>query len=377
MRKTAALPLAGLYAATILYASLYPFADWRDQGNLPWAFFFAPLPRYWTGFDVGVNIMGYLPFGALLALAAVRRGATGRPWLLAIAVAALLSLAMEALQAYLPARVASREDWLLNVLGAAGGAAVALVLEQAGALERWNVIRRRWLVPDARGALVLLALWPVALLFPTAVPFGLGQVWVRLLARLQDWLRPPPDLQQPLLEFLFHLLPATPVDQNPLTPGSELACVAIGVMLPALLGYCVIPSLYRRVVFCLMVLLTAVAVNTLSSALSWGPAHAWAWFDSLAQAGLVLGGLSALVFSAASWRTGCALALLALGLYVSLLNQAPESPYFAQTLQTWEQGRFIRFNGLAQWCGWIWPYAAGLYFVLRLGRRDRKIYNGL
>jgi hypothetical protein len=58
MRQTAALPLAGLYAATILYASLYPFADWRDQGNLPWAFFFAPLPRYWTGFDVGVNIMG-------------------------------------------------------------------------------------------------------------------------------------------------------------------------------------------------------------------------------------------------------------------------------------------------------------------------------
>ena len=71
------------------------------------------------------------------------------------------------------------------------------------------------------------------------------------------------------------------------------------------------------------------------------------------------------------------MALLALGVYASLLNQAPESPYFAQTLQAWEQGTFIRFNGLAQWCGWIWPYAAGVYFVLRLGRRDRKIYNGL
>ena len=29
---------------------------------------------------------------------------------------------------------------------------------------------------DARGALVLMALWPAALLFPAAVPFGLGQV---------------------------------------------------------------------------------------------------------------------------------------------------------------------------------------------------------
>ena len=44
--------------------------------------------------------------------------------------------------------------------------------------------------------------------------------------------------------------------------------------------------------------------------------------------------------------------------HVALLNQAPASPYFAQTLQAWEQGRFVRFNGLAEWLGWLWPYAA-------------------
>jgi hypothetical protein len=64
-----------------------------------------------------------------------------------------------------------------------------------------------------------------------------------------------------------------------------------------------------------------------------------------------------------------------MGTYLSLLNQAPESPYFAQTLQTWEQGSFIRFYGLAQWCGWLWPYAAGTYFVMRLGQRETQIYN--
>jgi hypothetical protein len=26
-------------------------------------------------------------------------------------------------------------------------------------------------------------------------------------------------------------------------------------------------------------------------------------------------------------------------------------------LQTWEQGRFIRFHGVAQWLGWLWPFA--------------------
>jgi hypothetical protein len=36
------------------------------------------------------------------------------------------------------------------------------------------------------------------------------------------------------------------------------------------------------------------------------------------------------------------------------------------TLQTWEQGQFIRFHGLIQWLGWLWPYALLLYLVNRL-----------
>ena len=59
-------------------------------------------------------------------------------------------------------------------------------------------------------------------------------------------------------------------------------------------------------------------------------------------------------------------------LQLSLLNQAPESAYFAQTLATWEQGRFIRFHGLAQWLGWVWPYAVLVYVVAALSRRGRR-----
>jgi VanZ family protein len=374
-RKTAALPLASVYALTIVYASLYPFGEWRDQGNDPWAFLLAPWPKYWTWFDLGINILGYAPFGALLALALFRRAATARPLVLAIAVASVFSLSLEALQAYLPMRVASREDWLLNSLGAGLGAGVALLLERAGALQRWNHIRRRWFVPDARGGLVLLALWPVALLFPSAVPLGLGQVWGRLLINLHELLRPQADLEQPLLHYLVELLPPAPLGLTPLSPVTELGCVAIGVVLPSLLGYCVIPAWHRRVLFGLSVVVVGVGVSTMSAALSWGPSHAWAWLNGVAQMGLVVGALMAFVLTAVPWRTGCAIALVAMGAYLSLLNQAPESPYFAQILQTWEQGRFIRFNGLAQWCGWLWPYAAGVYFVLRLGQGEAKIYN--
>ena len=70
--------------------------------------------------------------------------------------------------------------------------------------------------------------------------------------------------------------------------------------------------------------------------------------------------------------TAAALLLLALGVYLCLLNQAPESPYFAQILRAWEQGRFIRFHGLAQWLGWLWPYATLFYVLSLLWRRDTK-----
>jgi hypothetical protein len=58
MQKTAAWPLAGIYAALIVYASLYPFEQWRSQGVDWTAFLLAPWPKYWTGFDVLSNVLG-------------------------------------------------------------------------------------------------------------------------------------------------------------------------------------------------------------------------------------------------------------------------------------------------------------------------------
>jgi hypothetical protein len=44
------------------------------------------------------------------------------------------------------------------------------------------------------------------------------------------------------------------------------------------------------------------------------------------------------------------------------------SPYFAQSLEVWEQGRFIRFHGLSQWLGWLWPFAALVFGLLAVAR---------
>ena len=48
----------------------------------------------------------------------------------------------------------------------------------------------------------------------------------------------------------------------------------------------------------------------------------------------------------------------------------------ADTLQAWEQGRFIRFHGAAQWIGWLWPYVAMLYLLARIGARERSADAG-
>ncbi len=361
MRKSAAWPVTWMYVALVVYASLYPFANWRDQGIVPWSFLWAPLPRYWSGFDVAINLVGYMPLGALLVLLILRSSQRGAPVLIATLCVGALSLLMESLQSYLPQRVASREDWLLNTAGAAVGALLALSLARAGWLSWWDTWQRRWLAPQSRGVLALLLAWPAALLFPAAVPFGMGQIWNRLAQSMDALL------------LWGASAPALTAANAALAPSSELACVALGLLVPCLLGFCVVQSVRHRMALVLLVLAVGFVATGLSAALSWGPGHTWAWLNPITGAGAALALLLALALALVPARVNASLALLALGLSVGLLNQAPDSPYFAQTLHAWEQGRFIRFHGFAQWLGWAWPYAAmgvALAHIARIGHRN-------
>lgn len=362
-QKTSASPLALIYAGLVLYASLYPFSEWRDQGIMPWAFLDSPLPKYWTAFDLAVNVVGYLPLGFLLALS-VMRSASAR-WAVAGATlaAGVLSLVMESLQSYLPARVPSNVDLALNVLGAWLGALLAWVMERWGVLDRWSRFRGRWFVVDARGALVLLALWPLALLFPAAVPFGLGQVLERVESVIAGALQHTPFL---------NWMPMREIELQPLVPGVELVCVVLGLLIPCLLAFSIIRSIYRRLPFLLLVVGAGVVVTALSAALSYGPEHAWAWFSLPVRVGIATALLLAILLVWLSRRACAIVTVLCLGLYLILLNQASASPYLGQTLSTWEQGRFIRFHGLSQWLGWLWPYAVLVYVLMRIGDRDSK-----
>lgn len=370
-RKTSAWPLGQAYIALIVYASLYPFDGWRIQGIAPWAFLWSPWPRYWTGFDVLANIAGYAPLGFLMALALLRRvGRDGeRPHAKTTALAgatlagAVLAFLMEAMQTFLPSRVPSNVDFGLNVAGTLLGALLAIGLEWAGAIARWTRFRDLWFVHESRGALVLLALWPFALLFPAAVPLGLGQVFERLEAALAEWLEGTPFLEW---------LPVRALELQPLGPGAELLCVALGALVPCLLAFSVMRSIGRRIALSVILVALGIGATALSTALSWGPAHAWTWVSLPVRLGLAFGLALALLMTPLTRRACISLAMLAVVVHLSLLNPAPASAYFAHTLQAWEQGRFIRFNGLAQWLGWLWPYAVVVYALLRVSRAEPR-----
>ena len=64
------------------------------------------------------------------------------------------------------------------------------------------------------------------------------------------------------------------------------------------------------------------------------------------------------------------LALLALSGQLYLLNNAGVSAYFGWGLGDWLPGRFIRFYGITEWLGWLWPYATLIYVVFRVSRKE-------
>ena len=357
MQKTAAWPLAGIYAALIVYASLYPFENWRSQGVDWTAFLFAPWPRYWTGFDVMSNVVGYAPLGFIVTLA-LRRSARHLPAVaLALSLGSLLALSMESLQLFLPVRVPSNVDWGLNTLGVFLGANLAWTLERFGFLNRWSRFRANWFLPEAKGSLVLLALWPVALLFPAPVPLGLGQVLERtedaLALRLQDTL-------------WLDWLPVREVELQPLLPIYEALCVNLGQLIPCMLAFSLIRHLHQKVIAWFLLLTFGIGFTGLSAALTYGPAHAWGWINAPVQLALFMAAIFALPMMWLKEKTLQVLALVGLVLQLTLLNNASASAYFALTLQNWEQGQFIRFHGLIQWIGWLWPFVLMAYLMRHL-----------
>lgn len=347
-----------LYLCLVVYASLFPFAGWRDQGLDGWSFMFAPWPRYWTGFDVAINLVGYVPLGLLLGLSL--RARWSWPWTVlgAWLLCALVSFAMESLQRFVPSRVPSNVDWLLNTLGAGLGIAVAWGLEQVGWLQRLRRLRSLWLAPQARVEVYLLGVWPLALLFPTSVSLGLGQITEPMHRYLLN--RHPES-------FWVDWLPELGMWEGvALSPAAELVVVVVGLWLPMLLAIVAVQGRWHKICAVLAVAALGWVACTLCATLSFGPAHAWVWWSQVTQLGWMLAVGLGVACCAVTRRSAWALGLMAGVCGLALVNQLSGNAYLAYNLVAWEQGQFARFHGLAQWLGLLWPYAALIHMFFRL-----------
>jgi VanZ family protein len=353
------------YLLLIVYASWFPFSGWRSSGLSPFAFLNLQPQRYWTGFDVMVNVVGYMPLGVLLVLA-LHPAVRGMWAVLVAALGGLLvSGTMEVVQNYLPSRVPSNLDLLTNAGGCLAGAVIGawfapMLLDQS----RLYRLRRRWFSSYASQGLVLVALWPLAQVYPQGYLFGNGQILPTLSEWLSEWL----DADIDLVTLLRGDTPMS-VEQYWL---SETIITACGMTGAALTLLCLTRRGAPRLSLVLALAGTGLVVKTLASSLFFAPDNALVWITPGAEGGFLIGliMLAGLAFAPQVAQRRLAVVTLVLSLIV--VNTIPSNPYFISTLQSWQQGKFLNFNGAAQFLGMAWPFLALWFLLLPSHRLNRQ-----
>jgi len=348
------------YLFLILYASWYPFAGWRANNLSALPDVIRAWPRYWTTFDVGTNIVGYIPFGTLIVFSLYPRVNRWRAVLVAIVFASTVSATAELVQYFIPSRVTSLLDFLTNAGGATIGAVVGamltpLIIEKG----RLQLLRKQWTFQESSREIVILGLWPMAQLYPQAYLFGMGEIFPIMSQHLSQFF----DMDINLSTFLLQGIEPD-ADIYLLAEALITACGCTGAILICL-------SLLNRhapkLILSLLLLIMAVVCKSLASALLFNPEYAFAWFTPGARGGLVISMIMLYGFSFAPVHVQKRLAMMLLLISLVVVNLLPDNPYFEVTMQAWVQGKFLNFNGAAQFLSLFWPFLA-LWALLRKPR---------
>ena len=338
------LLLIACYVLFIVYGSLSPFSGWRDQGLSFTEVLQEPLTLTFTAFDVAVNLLAYVPFGFLTALALRARFHIALSVVLATLCGMCVSAGMEYLQMYLPTRVSSNLDILTNTSGMLAGALLAASISSWSWLRHAMVRWRSHLFHHGRGTdfgLALLALWVFGHTNPT-LPM-LGNVFITGMEH------------EPFVSSLsepFGWWASIAVTLN---------LLMLGILLVTLLR---IP---RRVVTSLLAVLCLVALmKFIIAALL---LKSWAlllWINGEAMLG-ILSGLMLLM--SVLWlpriaviRVGAAVAAS----YFVIVNFVVDrnTPSAAMSIYHWHYLHLLNYNGLAQTIAMIFP----LFLLLHLWR---------
>ena len=354
------------YQLLIIYASWFPFTGWRNSGLSPLSFLTLTVPQYWTGFDVMVNIVGYIPLGMLIVPALYPRVRGVWAVLLTALLGMLISGTMEAVQTYLPSRVSSNLDFVTNSLGCLVGAFIgALGARSYLNQSRMYQLRQSWFAPHASQGLVLLALWPLAQIYPQGYLFGHGQVLPIFSDWLSRWLGTTVDLVAMLRPGAANMS----VEQYWLSETIITACGMTGAVLTLL---CTLRPAAPRTLLVLCLIGTALLMKTLASSLLFTPDNALVWITPGAQGGFLIGLIMLAGLAFAPHVAQRRLAVVTLVLSLVVVNTIPVNPYFVSTLQGWVQGKFLNFNGAAQFLSLAWPFLAFWFLLLPSHKLNRE-----
>jgi VanZ family protein len=328
---------AVLYGAMIVYASLEPLSGW--MAPLPGTpyFLFANWPPRYTRFDILINVVAYLPFGAAVAMFGARTP-LGVRFVRAVVAGALLSLAMESLQMLLPTRDASTIDLIANTAGATlGGLCVVAFGADPTRRARIGAWRRRVFIPGRRGDL------------------GLALLGIWLLAQVN---------------------PGIPLFAATFDPSLELTSDVAGTMLQAaqsafnVIGAGLFVALLvreRRFVWLavLSVIAGALLLKGLAALFLLRHGVLESWLKPGVNFGIMAGavGLAASVGLPRPHRTSlCAIALLS-SLTAPLLAPDMWQARAPIALFDWPYGQLQNFNGLTHAVLVLWPVTASVYLL--------------
>jgi VanZ family protein len=340
--------LAG-YVLMIVYASLSPFAGWQAAEQTFVGVLASPLGQAYTAFDAAANWLAYLPLGMLLTLNLSTRLRPLHSVLLATLAAVMLSMAMEYLQMYLPARAAASVDVLTNGVGALCGSALAVLI----APQQWFARATQWRIElFQRGE---------------GVDFGLALVMLWMFAQINPSL---PMLGNVFLTEEAGRIAAFSPPQFSLWASAAVACnlLLIGLLLQTLF------RIRRHVVAAVLLMLSVVALGKFITAAVL--LRSWAlmlWLNGEA----VLGLLAGLALTGASfWLRRPVLlwaALVTSAAYLALAAGVLDSaaPTAAMRLYHWHYGHLRNFNGMSQIASAVFP----LLLVIYLAWARRRIMN--
>jgi VanZ family protein len=341
------------YLLIVVYASVQPFHGWRMPPPEIARFLAAPWPRYITSEDIFVNLAAYAPLGFLLSIGCGARYGAGRGVLAATFCAAGLSLALEAVQVFLPSRIASNVDLLTNSVGALMGAMAAPLFAPTRVLGgKLHAVRHR-LFHEGMAAdvgLVIVCLWPVTQFHPTAQLFGAGAV--RASFELPAYLSYTPALAL----------------------GGEAAVtffnlVGIGLMISVLLR-----GAEHRMLLIGLVTGAALVLKAVSTAALNKGGAPLSWLTPGVTIGL-LGGWTLLYGVTRLPRAvQFALAAFCIALATIAINLAPDNPYHsvAARLIAAGQSHFLNFSGIVRALSELWPLLALSFLLYGLTERAAR-----